>query len=157
MTIDSKTGKIVWAVPADYFDGDAKTESKSIKVTINAQSILETGDWSTTYGESASTTLILKIVNPDYVDEAPVFEDVDDLVVETGDTLEFEAVAKDNIGDADRIVYEIVNGDLPEGIAINTKTGKVVWNVSKDYLAANVSEQVYGLVIKATKQYLQED
>ena len=157
MTIDPETGKITWKVPADYFDGDTKTESKSIKITINAQSILETGDSSVTYGESASTTLVLKIVNPDYVDEAPVFKDVDDLVVETGDTLEFEAIAKDNIGDADRIVYEIVNGDLPKGIAINKETGKVVWNVSKDYLASNVSEQVYGLVIKATKQFLQED
>ncbi len=157
MTIDPESGKIVWDVPADYFDGDMTTASKSIKITLNAQSVLETGDWTVNYGESASTTLLLTITNPDYIDEAPVFDDVDDLVVKTGDTLEFDAIAKDLIGDADRIVYEIVNGDLPEGLAINSETGRVVWYVSEDYLASNVSEQIYGLVIKATKQYLQED
>ena len=156
LAIDASTGKVTWNVPANYIEGTTK-ESVTVSVKLNATAIISTSATTTTYGDTASTTLDIVVKNPNYVNPAPVFDKVESIVGETGKTITATITATDPIGDADRIVYSLENKDLPKDLTIDATTGKVTWKVAGVYLESNISAQVYTLKVTATKQYLQED
>lgn len=158
MTIDPSTGAVSWSVPSDYFgSSDTTTASETIEVALTATTVLTSSDAATTYGKSASATMTITIANPNYVDPAPTLNDLESAIAQTGSTFETTISATDPTGDADRIVFSIENDALPEGLTLDGETGALTWTIASDYLAENVSAQVYRLSVKATKQTLNDD
>ena len=157
MKIDLTTGKITWAVSKDYFKNDTTSMSATIKVTVNAETIISSKNGATNFGDTVSQTLEITISNPGYKDSAPAFEKIDAIEATTGKTLEKTVTAKDPNGLADRIVYEFVGDDIPDGLKIDSTTGKITWKVPEDYLAESVKQQKFTVTVKATEQFLGED
>ena len=157
MKIDLTTGKITWAVSKNYFKNDTTSMSATIKVTVNAETIISSKNGATNFGDTVSQTLEITISNPDYKDSAPAFEKIAAIEATTGKTLEKTVTAKDPNGLADRIVYEFVGDDIPDGLKIDSTTGKITWKVPEDYLAESVKQQKFTVTVKATEQFLGED
>ncbi|MGI6402174.1 MAG: putative Ig domain-containing protein [Thermoguttaceae bacterium] len=158
MKIDPTTGKITWKVPKNYFKpSDTTTQSKKITVKLVATAVISSSDSEISYGESATTTLEIRIDNPYYIDPAPVLEDLDESITYTGETFETTIKATDPTGDADRIIFDIDLEKLPKGMTFDAETGKLTWKIPDNYLKDNVSVQVFYLPVIATKQNLNED
>jgi len=156
MTIDSESGKIVWAVPGDYFD-DETVESETLKIELQATTILSTEDVETTYGSNAKKSFDLTVLNPDYIGKAPVFDDLETVSAATGTTYETTIKATDPDDKADKIVYELIGENYPEDFSFNAETGAVTWDIPEDYLDTDVVAQTFKFTIKATERFLQED
>ncbi len=156
MTIDSESGEIAWAVPSDYFN-DETVESETLKIELQATTIVSTDDVETKYGSYTKTSFDLTVVNPDYVGKAPVFDDLETVSAATGATYEATITATDPDGKADKIVYELIGEGYPEGFSFDAATNKVKWTIPEDYLATDVVAQTFKFTVKATEQFLQED
>ncbi len=135
LTLDAKTGKLTADAPVagDY----------SFEVVVSD------GDRS-----SEPLKLTLKVAE---VDRVPVFDELEETTVETGETFEATVVAKDPNTAKNDVVYELVGDDYPEGFAIDAETGKITWAIPEDYLDAALSAQTFLFVVKATEQILGED
>ena len=157
MTIDSN-GDVKWTTTEDYF-GNTTTPSRTYNVGVAARSIVGATDKTIDYTDSTETSLTIKLVNPKYEEAEPILNDLaaDELVTHTDATFTATITATDPNGTADRIVYAIVNETVPDGMALDATSGALTWNIGADYLAENVSAQVFTLTVKATKQTRGED
>ena len=155
MTIDSETGKISWDVPEDYFTENVR--STTLKINLEATTIVSTTDDSVNYGESSYTSFKLTVTNPNYKTSAPVFAELDNAIASTGSAYTGTISASDPDGEADRIAYELVGDNYPKGFTFDAETGKVTWEIPEDYLASNITAQVFKFTIKATEQFKSEN
>ena len=150
MALDSN-GVVTWSPSADFF-GDTTTRSRTYNVGVAARSMTSVGDDTIDYTDSTSTSFSLTLNNPKYQDSAPVLNDLDGVVARTGATYTATVSATDPNGTADRIVYAIANTPVPAGMTLNSTTGALTWTIGADYLANNISAQIYKLSVTATKQ-----
>ena len=156
MTIGANTGAITWAVPADYFS-DNSIKSETLTVALKATAILSEEGTAVDYGGAAETTFQLTVTNPNYTDSAPVFAELSKVTAATNSLYEGTVTATDPDGRADRIAYELVGSDYPAEFTFDGATGAVSWQIPEDYLASDISAQVFSFTVKATEQYLEED
>ncbi len=156
MTLDAN-GDVKWTTDADYF-GNTTTPSRTFNVGVAARSIVDLTDKTTDYTDLTTTSFALTLVNPNYVEAEPVLNDLENAAVaQTGATFTATITATDPNETADRIVFAIVNENVPEGLTLDATSGALTWAIGSDYLAENVSAQAYRLTVKATKQTLGED
>ncbi|MDO5308320.1 MAG: peptidylprolyl isomerase [Planctomycetia bacterium] len=155
MTINASTGRITWNSPSDYF-GNTETHSETVNIKLKATTIISQDGSTINYGQSATIDFDLQILNAQYEDLAPVFTSVDPILVSTGDSLEQTIVATDPNNEATRIVYAL-DGEYPDGLAIDATSGNLAWSIPQDYLATNVSAQALKVKVVATEQYLDND
>ncbi len=145
-------GTVSWSVPSDYFGSDAvKSEPRTI--TAKATAIISSDETGTNYGASSTQSFTLTIENPDYVDYAPEFAEIENTETAPGGVFEATISATDPNRLADRIDLELV-GDYPDDLDFNSTTGALRWTIPADYLASSVAYRVMNVKVRATEQYL---
>ena len=70
MKIHASSGTITWDVPENYFQSDKNAKSKTVTITVYAQTFLSVANKTIDYGESVSQKLEITVMNPDYVEKA---------------------------------------------------------------------------------------
>ncbi|MBQ9813407.1 MAG: peptidylprolyl isomerase [Thermoguttaceae bacterium] len=153
MTVDSVSGAILWNVPSNYFSSD-KIKSETLVVTAKATAIVGTDGGTVNYGASSTKSFNLTVENPDYVDYAPVFSELQDDETAPGELFEATITATDPNGLADRVALELV-GNYPESFLF--ESGSISWSIPGDYLTTPIAYRVMNVKVKATEQYLQDD
>ena len=162
--IGSVSGDFSWAVPSDYFKG-RNVRSEDVTITIAATAVLADAFDDADYSGVSTKSVKITVNNPDYVDNAPVFDDLilidadgePTIAASTGKDYFAVITAVDPDGLADRIVYELV-GDYDDAVfTFDADESVASWTFPADYLDPDVTAQVFTFVIKATEQFLQED
>ena len=150
--IDAKTGKITWAIPADYLDAAISAQTLQFTVKATEQVLGEDGK-TLENGLSSEKTFEITISNAKFdatKAAAPEWKAPTAQEATAGTTFEtaLEATAPK---DAAGVRYELVGDDLPEGLKIDAETGKISWAIPKDYVADNSVESVaLTIKVKAT-------
>ena len=70
MKIHASSGTITWDVPENYFQSDKNAKSKTVTITVCAQTFLSVANKTIDYGESVSQKLEITVMNPNYVEKA---------------------------------------------------------------------------------------
>lgn len=148
---DAKTGKVSWAIPADYLD--AALSAQTFRFVVKATERILGEDGKTFEdGLSSEKTFEILVANAKFDAEkaaSPEWKRPEAQKTTAGQTFEttVEATAPK---DADGVRYELV-GEVPDGLTIDATTGKISWAVPKDYVAdASVETVVVKIGLKAT-------
>lgn len=152
MTIDAETGKITWNVPEDFFASDA-TQSQTLTIEAQATAIVSSDGSAVNYGASSTKTFLLTVTNPEFVDYAPEFSELDVSETTTGATYVGTISASDPNELADRVALELVGTDYPAGLDFDAQTGKITWSIPSNYLNTWIAYRVVSVKIKATEQF----
>ncbi|MBR4833856.1 MAG: peptidylprolyl isomerase, partial [Thermoguttaceae bacterium] len=148
---NASTGKISWAIPADYLD--ATFSAQTFKFTVKATERVSGEDGKLENGLSTEKTFEILISNANFdatKAAAPEWTKPEAQKATAGTTFEttVEATAPK---DAAGVRYELVGDKLPEGLKIDAETGKISWAIPKDYVADNSVESVVATIkVKAT-------
>ncbi|MBQ5790367.1 MAG: putative Ig domain-containing protein, partial [Thermoguttaceae bacterium] len=150
--IDAKTGKITWAIPADYLD--AAISGQMLKFTVKAtEQVLGEDGKTLENGLSSEKTFEITISNAKFdatKAAAPTWPTPKPQSATAGKTFEttVEATAPK---DAAGVRYELVGDKLPTGLTIDAATGKITWQIPADYVADKSVESVVATIkVKAT-------
>ncbi len=149
---DAKTGKVSWAIPADYLDAAVSGQTFQFTVKATEQVLGEDGK-TLENGLSSEKTFEILISNAKFdatKAAAPTWPTLKPQSATAGKTFEttLEATApKDAVG----VRYELVGDKLPEGLKIDAATGKITWAIPADYVADKSVESVVATIkVKAT-------
>ena len=151
-TFDAKTGKVTWAIPADYLDAAISAQTFQFTVKATEQFLGEDGK-TLENGLTTEKTFEILISNAKFdatKAAAPTWPTLDPQSATAGKTFEttVEATAPK---DAAGVRYELVGDKLPEGLKIDAATGKITWNIPADYVADKSVESVVATIkVKAT-------
>ena len=149
---DAKTGKVTWAVPADYLDAAISAQTFQFTVKATEQVLGEDGK-TLENGLSSEKTFEISISNAKFdatKAAAPTWPTLKPQTATAGKTFEttVEATAPK---DAAGVRYELVGDKLPTGLTIDAATGKITWQIPADYVADNSVESVVATIkVKAT-------
>ena len=150
--IDAKTGKVSWAIPADYLD--AALSAQTFQFTVKAiEQVLGEDGKTLENGLSSEKTFEISISNAKFdatKAAAPTWPTLKPQNATAGKTFEttVEATAPK---DAAGVRYELVGDKLPTGLTIDATTGKITWEIPADYVADNSVESVVATIkVKAT-------
>ena len=129
-SIDEETGEFTW-IPSELQGG------------LDLEMIVRVSDSG---GLSDEVTVKIAV---EEVNSPPVFDPVQTETTFAGLDVEIEVNARDPDVPTNTIRYSLVEGEHPEGVVIDAETGKITWDVPRDFMEGHDPNEPVEITVKA--------